>query len=80
MLTILEHFENAKREGLEWAETAFMYRAKDITDEYLNGVISKPKDLATAETLKRALGAGFFWKYTKEGYAYWCEIYDNLPD
>ena len=68
-MTITEHFEQAKKDGHEWADAAIKYRKYELygNDDKQNciGLIS-------------AISDGFIWAKTKEGKEYWGKIRDKF--
>ena len=61
--TILQWFEQAKAEGLEWADAAI----KNI--EYPSWNVN---------SMYKALEMGFVWSDTPQGFSYWCEIAESF--
>jgi hypothetical protein len=70
-MSITEHFEQAKKDGHEWADKAIQYRKCHLynqDDEPNMGV----------EKLSTAIGTGFVWGKTKEGREFWKKIYEEV--
>lgn len=61
--TIPEWFEQAKADGLEWADAAI----KNIEEPSWN-----------ANSMYKALEMGFVWMDTAQGFVYWDEIAESL--
>jgi hypothetical protein len=68
-MTITEHFEQAKKDGYEWAGKAIAYRKFELYGK---------ADKARVLKLSSAIAFGFTWEKTKEGKEYWREIRDQF--
>jgi hypothetical protein len=68
-MTITEHFEQAKKDGHEWADAAIKYRKYQL---YGND------DKQNCSGLITAILHGFVWSKTKEGKKYWEKIREQL--
>ena len=69
-MTIMEHFEQAKKDGHEWADKAIKNR-KIVLGR-------NRKDGDDAPDLPMALISAFDWDDTKEGVGYWKNIYESI--
>ena len=63
--TILQWFEQAKAEGLEWADAAIKNTKKN-------------KGERPSESMREAVLSAFIWEITPEGHEFWSEIESNL--
>lgn len=63
--TILEWFEQAKAEGLEWADAAIKNTKKH-------------KAARPSESMREAVISAFVWEDSPEGYEFWSEIERDL--
>ena len=67
--TILEWLEQAKENGVEWAEKAISEAKK----QYGNTTINRERS-----SIADALHGAFIWEDTLDGHEYWSDLYFSL--